>query len=91
MSKTKPVVSLSEFKAGAAQLIESMNASGEEIILTQNGSATAVVQNYETYQGFMEALAMMKLMVQGEADIKTGRLTPQSGVFADFNERLALR
>ncbi len=89
MSNKKPVVSLSEFKAGATQFIERMNASGEEIVLTQNGSATAVVQDYETYQGFMEALAMMKLMVQGEADIKTGRLTPQSGVFANLKERLA--
>ena len=74
MSKTKRVVSLSEFKAGAARLIESMYVSGEEIILTQNGSATAVT---------------MKLLVQGEADIKTGRLTLQSRQFADLKERLA--
>ena len=89
MSNRNPVVSLSEFKAKAAHFLERMNTSGEQIILTQNGSATAVVQDYETYQGLMEALAMMKLMVQGEADIKTGRLTPQSQVFAGIKERLA--
>ena len=89
MSKKSPVVSLSEFKAKAAQFLAWMNASGEEIVLTQNGSATAVVQDYESYQGLKEALAMMKLMVQGEADIKAGRLVPQSRVFADIKERLA--
>ena len=88
--KTKnPVVSLSEFKAKAAQMLERMNASGQEIILTQNGSATAVVQDYESYQGIQEALAMMKLMVLAEADIKSGRLTPQAQIFSDLRKRVA--
>ena len=91
MSKKKSVVSLSEFKAGEPRLIESMIASGGEIILTQNGSATVVVQDYETYQGLMEALAMMKLLVQGEADIKMGRLTLHSRQFADLKGRLTPR
>ena len=72
MSKTKRVVSLSEFTAGAARLIENMSASGGELRLTQNDFATAVVQGCETNQRLMEALAMMKLMEQGVADIKTG-------------------
>lgn len=87
MSTKNPVISLSEFKARASQFLERINASGEEIVLTQNGAATAVVQDYESYQGLKDALAMMKLMVEGESDIKAGRLSPQSRVFADLKER----
>ena len=89
MSRKNPVVSLSEFKAKASQFLERIHTSREDIILTQNGSATAVVQDYETYQSLKEALALMKLMVQGESDVKTGKLVPQSRVFADLKERLA--
>ena len=89
MSTKNPVVSLSEFKARASQFLERIHVSGEEIVLTQNGSATAVVQDYESYQGLRDALAMMKLMVEGESDTKAGRLSPQSRVFADLKERLA--
>ena len=89
MSRKNPVVSLSEFKARASQFLERIHASGEEIVLTQNGSATAVVQDYETYQNLKDGLALMKLMVQGESDVKAGRLVPQSRVFADVKERLA--
>lgn len=89
MSRNNPVVSLSEFKARASQFLERIHASGEEIVLTQNGSATAVVQDYETYQNLKDGLALMKLMVQGESDVKAGRLVPQSRVFADVKERLA--
>ena len=89
MSGKNPVVSLSEFKARASQFLERIHASGEEIVLTQNGSATAVVQDYETYQNLKDGLALMKLMVQGESDVKAGRLVPQSRVFADVKERLA--
>ena len=89
MNTTGPVISLSEFKAKAAQLLDQINASGQEIVLTQNGSATAVVQDYASYHGLKEALVMMKLMVEGEADIRAGRLTPQAEVFARIKERVA--
>lgn len=89
MSRKNLVVSLSEFKARASQFLERIHASGEEIVLTQNGSATAIVQDYETYQNLKDGLAFMKLMVQGESDVKAGRLVHQSRVFADVKERLA--
>ena len=89
MNTTGPIISLSEFKARAAQLLDQINASGQEIVLTQNGSATAVVQDYASYHELKEALAMMKLMVQGEADIRAGRLAPQAQMFTRIKERVA--
>jgi prevent-host-death family protein len=82
------VVSLSEFKAKAAQMLAEMKASEHEIVLTQNGAATAVVQDYESYQRLQEALAMMKLMAQGEAHVKEGRTTAQDRMFSDLRKRL---
>lgn len=78
------VVSLSEFKARAAQMLAEVKTAEQEIVLTQRGAATAVVQDFEAHQRLREALLVLKLMVQGEADIPAGRTTPQERVFADL-------
>ena len=85
---SKPVVSLSEFKAKAAQLLAEMKAGDQPIVVTQNGTATAVVQDYESHQRVQEALLMLKLVVQGEDDVSAGRLVPQRQMFADIEAGL---
>lgn len=85
---TKDVVSLSDFKAKAAQMLEQIKESQQPIILTQHGAAAAVVQDFESFHRTQDALLMLKLMVQGEADIKAGRLGTQRDVFASLRDRL---
>ena len=82
------IVSLSEFKAKAAQMLSEMKAAEHPIILTQRGAASAVVHDYRVYQRLQNALLMLKLMVQGEADVARGRTIPQERVFADLKARL---
>lgn len=58
------------------------------MVLTQNGRASAVVQSYETFQRQQQALLMLKLLAQGEADIAAGRTIPQEEVFERMEKRL---
>ena len=83
------IVSLSEFKARAAQMLAEMKAAEKEIVLTQRGAASAVVQDFDAHQRLQSALLMLKLMVQGEADVQQGRTTSQDRVFAELKARLA--
>ena len=85
---TTSIVSLSEFKARAAQMLSEMKAAEHSIILTQRGAASAVVHDYRVHQRLQNALLMQKLMVQEEADVTQGRTTPQDQVFADIRARL---
>ena len=85
---TTSIVSLSEFKAKAAQMLSEMKAAEQAIILTQRGAASAVVQDFQAHQRLQNALLMLKLMVQGEADIQQRRTTTQGRVFADLEARL---
>ena len=82
------IVNLTEFRSSARKMLEDLK-DGSHLILTQNGSASAVVQDYATYQQQQEAFLMLKLMAQGEGDIKHGRLTPQTEVFDDLRSELA--
>lgn len=82
------IVSLSEFKTRAAQMLSEMKSTEHAIILTQRGAASAVVQDLQAHQRLQDALLMMKLMVQGEADVTAQRTTTQDRVFADLRARL---
>jgi prevent-host-death family protein len=84
-----PIISLSDFKSDASQWLKRLQDESDAVVLTQNGRASAVVQSYETYQRQQQALLMLKLLAQGEADIAAGRLIPQEEVFAKLRERFA--
>lgn len=74
------IISLTDFKTSASRLLQETRG-GTNIILTQNGSASAVVQDYATYRAQQDAFLMLKLMVQGEADTQKNRVTAQGKVF----------
>lgn len=84
-----PIISLSDFKSDASQWLKRLQEGSDAVVLTQNGRASAVVQSYETYQRQQQALLMLKLLAQSEADIAAGRLIPQEEVFAKLRERFA--
>lgn len=85
------ILSLSDFKADARRLLKDIHDNPRSLVLTQNGRASAVVQNYEEFQRQRQGLLMLKLMVQGEADIQKDELTPQDEVFADLRKQLKAR
>ena len=81
------IISLTDFKTSASRLLQETRG-GANIILTQNGSASAVVQDYATYRAQQDAFLMLKLMVQGEADAQKGRVTSQGKVFDSLRTSL---
>lgn len=81
------IISLTDFKTSASRLLQ-QTRGGTNIILTQNGSASAVVQDYATYRAQQSAFLMLKLMVQGEADVSRKKLTSQGEVFNSMRASL---
>ena len=86
-----PVISLSDFKAGASQWLKHLQEDNQAVVLTQNGRGSAVVQSFESFQRQQQSLAMLKLMTQGEADIQTGRTSTQAQTFTAMRRKLEKR
>ncbi len=82
------ILSLSDFKADASQLLKQLHENSRPLVLTQNGRARAVIHDYEDYQRQQQSLLMLKLMVQGEADMQSDRARPQDEVFSRLRNRL---
>ncbi len=82
------IISLSEFKSDASRLLARLHDEPGVLVLTQNGRASAVVQDYAQYQAEHEGLLMLKLLVQGEADCAQGRTIAQEDIFGDLRREL---
>jgi prevent-host-death family protein len=72
-TQIKPI---SYVKANAAEIISHMRETGDPMIITQNGEATAVLQDIVSYEETQEKLAMLQIIAMGRADIAAGRAKP---------------
>jgi prevent-host-death family protein len=72
-TQIKPI---SYVKANAAEIISQMRETGDPIIITQNGEATAVLQDIASYEATQETLAMLKIIGMARADIAAGKTKP---------------
>jgi prevent-host-death family protein len=84
-STVKPI---SYLKANAAAILHYINDTHQPMIITQNGEARAVLQDPESYSQMREAFGLLKLMAQGENDIRDGNLSSQEDVLNRFKRRL---
>ena len=73
MSQRESVKTITYLKSNAAELVREVNEDGRTVTITQNGEAKVVVMDVDTYDRWRSALALMKLLAQGEADVQTGR------------------
>jgi prevent-host-death family protein len=77
----KPVTYL---KAKAADLLKQINETHRPVIITQNGEPRAVLQDPQSYENMRNAIGILKLISQGEGDIRNGRVKSQEDVFKDI-------
>lgn len=85
VSRIKPI---SYLKANAAKVVRGLAESGEPMIITQNGEATAVIQDIASYEQTQETLALLKILALGEQQAKEGKTVTASAAMRRFRERI---
>ena len=85
-SDIKPV---SYLKSHAADILKHINETRRPVVITQNGEPKAVLQDPDSYDKMRNAIGLLKLISQGEEDIKQGRTKPQNKVFDSIDKLLA--
>ena len=83
-----PSQSVSFVKAHLAEVLESVKQTRVPVVITQNGEGAAVLQDLETFERGRRALALLKVLAMGEADVQRGRVRSQQAVFAALKARL---
>lgn len=89
MNTRRDIRPVTYLKARAAELLEQINENRRPVVITQNGEARAVIMDPESYDSLRRAAGILKLLAQGEEDVRLGRTRPQDQVFADLERELA--
>ena len=84
-SDIKPVTYL---KSRAADLLNQINETHRPVIITQNGEPRAVLQDPKSYENMRNAIGMLTLISEGEADVRSGRMKSQDDVFDEIENAL---
>jgi len=87
-SRVKPI---SYVKANAAELIRELKDNGEPLVITQNGEATAVMQDVASYEATQETLALLKILALGRRQVEEGKAVPLAKAAARLRARRARR
>ncbi len=91
MKLKQDIRSITYMKTKAADLLEQLNRERRPVIITQKGAARAVLMDPESYEKLQETIAMLQLVLQGEKDVRAGRVTPQKQVFDKLERKLKAR
>ena len=81
MSRRSDVKPITYLKNRTADLVREVAEGGHAVTITQNGEAKVVVMDVDTYDRWRSAMALLKLLAQGEADVEAGRAVKQPEVF----------
>ncbi len=91
MNITTDIKPVSYLKSKSADLLKQINETHRPVIITQNGEPKAVLQDTESYQNMRNAIGILKLISQGEEDIKKGKIKTQEEVFEKLETQLKKR
>ena len=88
MRYSTQVKSISYLKANAAEMLQTLAAEREPVLITQNGEAKAVLQDVVSFEAMQETLALLKLLAMGDKEIEAGQSEVAEAVINDLRAEL---
>jgi len=81
MNLKQDVRSVQDLQRDAPELVRDVAEKGRTVAIIQDGETRAVLMDVESYDRWRSALALLKIIAQGEADVVAGRLVSQEEAF----------
>ena len=67
-------------------IVKDLTASGEPLLITQNGEAKLVVQDVQSYEDTQQTLALLKILALGQKDIAQGKFKDADSFLAELDD-----
>lgn len=88
MKAREDIQPITALKTRAASLVERVQTSRRPVVITQNGEASAILIDVESYEALRDATTMLKLIEQSETQIRKGETVTQKEAFARARARV---
>ena len=85
-SDIKPI---SWLKNNAKRMVETVDETGNPMIITQNGEAKAVLLDVASFEETQETLALLKILALGNQDVAADKVKPVADVVARLRAKRA--
>lgn len=76
MKPSDRIKPISYLKSHAAEIVNTLAEGGQPLVITQNGEAKAVLQDFNTFEQTQETLALLKILALGNKQIENGEVIP---------------
>ena len=82
------LIPVTDFRQGAADILKRVQGSDEPLIITQRGRAAAVILSVDAYERVEQERELLRLLSQGEAEIRSGKGHALDEVLAEADDIL---
>jgi len=87
MNLSQDIKPISYLKSKTADVVNTVSENKRAMIITQNGEAKVVVQDIKSYENFQNSLALLKMLLHSEQQIREGKTIDQSTVFEQMENK----
>ena len=91
MKLSESVRPISYLKSNTAEAVREVVEGHRTMVITQHGSAKAVLQDIVLYEQTQESLALLKMLAQSTRSQERGRSKPVKKAFAAVRQRVRKR
>ena len=81
----KPVTYM---KTRAAELLRSVDETRRPVLITQSGEPKGVLMDVASYEELRRATLLLRLLAEGESDVRAGRTEGHDEVFSALRAKL---
>ena len=88
MNISQDIRPVTYLKSRAADLLKQVNETHRPVVITQNGEPKAILQDPKSFENMRNAIGILKLVSQGEEQIRDGKFKSQQKVFENIENFL---
>ncbi len=88
MDYSEAIEPVTVLKTKSAELIRKAKESGQPVIITQNGKATAVLQDIQAFQRQRNALLLLRFLARGDRQMREGKTISHAQATKHFEKKL---
>jgi prevent-host-death family protein len=88
MLVAEKIKSITYVKGHMPELIDQLAVDRTPLVVTQNGDATAVIQDIRSFEETQETMALLRILAIGAEHIKAGRTKPLDEVLDNLEAAL---
>jgi prevent-host-death family protein len=88
---TEDIRSVTDLKRRTREILHQLRQTGRPIVVTVNGKADAVLLDARTYEQYLRAANMARLIAEGEEDIAARRVRPMRAFLKEFGRARKVR